>query len=78
MENLGFDSGQFTLEQADAAVRGVILTGAAQGRRAGIQAPAVGPGSAPHRLRAAANNSNSGRLQRNELIGELIRAVKVP
>jgi MoxR-like ATPase len=34
------------------------------------------PAVAGHRLRAAANNS--GRLQRNELVGELIRAVEVP
>ena len=34
------------------------------------------PAVAGHRLRAAA--SNSGRLQRNELVSELIRAVKVP
>ena len=36
------------------------------------------PAVAGHRLRTAANNSNSGRLQRNELVGELIRSVKVP
>ncbi len=39
---------------------------------------AVLPAVAGHRLRAAANSATGGRLQRHELVAELVRAVRIP